>query len=198
MHVARPRRHHADVPGDGFVQTLQFDSRTVDGFDGVKGKMEDVDIPEKVDVIVSEWMGYALLFESMLPSVVDARDRYLAPGGLVLPNEAAVKVALLSDRDRWDGAVTFWEDVYGLDFSALIPAAKRDCTRIPVQTVPADKLASNRQPSNHRLCDCRTGASVRTHRRGRPHGGVADVRRPRPGAVVRRGLREVKPPRPGR
>ena len=117
------------------------------GFDGIieviTGKMEDVDIPEKVDVIISEWMGYALLFESMLPSVVDARDRFLAPGGLVLPNEAAVKVALLSDRDRWDGAVTFWEDVYGLDFSALIPAAKRDWhADPPVQTVPADKLAS--------------------------------------------------------
>jgi hypothetical protein len=49
----------------------------------------------------------------------------------------------LSDRDRWDGAVTFWEDVYGLDFSALIPAAKRDWhADPPVQTVPADKLAS--------------------------------------------------------
>jgi hypothetical protein len=40
--------------------------------------MEDIgydEITEPVDVVVSEWMGYALLFESMLPSVVDARDR---------------------------------------------------------------------------------------------------------------------------
>ena len=29
----------------------------------------------QVDVIVSEWMGYALLFESMLDSVLVARDR---------------------------------------------------------------------------------------------------------------------------
>ena len=123
------------------------------GFDGIieviTGKMEDVDIPEKVDVIISEWMGYALLFESMLPSVVEARDRFLAPGGLVLPNKAAVKVALLSDEDRWDDAVTFWvtfwEDVYGLDFSSLIPQANRDWHAdrdLLVQTVPAAKLAS--------------------------------------------------------
>ena len=37
---------------------------------------------DKVDVIVSEWMGYFLLYESMLDSVIWARDRYLAPNGL--------------------------------------------------------------------------------------------------------------------
>lgn len=29
----------------------------------------------QVDVIVSEWMGYTLLFETMLDSVLYARDR---------------------------------------------------------------------------------------------------------------------------
>ena len=33
-----------------------------------------------MDVLVSEWMGYALLFESMLDSVLVARDRFLRPG----------------------------------------------------------------------------------------------------------------------
>ena len=45
--------------------------------------MEDLtydDITEPVDCVVSEWMGYALFFESMLPSVVDARDRFMKPG----------------------------------------------------------------------------------------------------------------------
>ena len=36
---------------------------------------------DQVDVIVSEWMGYFLLYESMLDSVIWARERYLAPGG---------------------------------------------------------------------------------------------------------------------
>ncbi len=43
--------------------------------------MEDTTLPvDKVDVIVSEWMGYALLYECMLPAVLAARDKYLAPG----------------------------------------------------------------------------------------------------------------------
>ena len=43
------------------------------------GLMEEVQVPEQVDVIVSEWMGYMLLYESMLDSVIFARDRYLKP-----------------------------------------------------------------------------------------------------------------------
>jgi protein arginine N-methyltransferase 1 len=80
---------------------------------------------EPVDVVVSEWMGYALFSDYMLLSVVDARDRFMKPGGLVLPNMATVHMALLSDQPRYDGSVTFWEDVYGFDFSSLIPQAKR-------------------------------------------------------------------------
>jgi len=44
----------------------------------LKGKMEEVQLPfPKVDIIVSEWMGYFLLYESMLDTVLWARDRYL-------------------------------------------------------------------------------------------------------------------------
>ena len=32
----------------------------------------------QVDIIVSEWMGYALLYESMLDSVLFARDKWLS------------------------------------------------------------------------------------------------------------------------
>ena len=45
----------------------------------LKGKMEEVTLPfPKVDIIVSEWMGYFLLYESMLDTVLWARDHYLA------------------------------------------------------------------------------------------------------------------------
>jgi type I protein arginine methyltransferase len=46
--------------------------------------------PGSVDVLVSEWMGYCLLFESMLSSVLFARDRYLKPGGAILPDKATI------------------------------------------------------------------------------------------------------------
>ncbi|CAE7261367.1 PRMT10 [Symbiodinium sp. CCMP2592] len=46
----------------------------------VQGTIETATLPCMVDVIISEWMGYFLLRESMLDSVLVARDRFLKPG----------------------------------------------------------------------------------------------------------------------
>lgn len=58
-------------------------------------KVEDVTLPEdvKVDAIVSEWMGFYLLHEGMLDSVLIARDKFLKPGGEMFPESAAIYVA---------------------------------------------------------------------------------------------------------
>ena len=54
-----------------------------------RGKIEEIKLPEgveKVDIIISEWMGYCLFYESMLDSVLYARDKWLAPNGLMFPD----------------------------------------------------------------------------------------------------------------
>jgi protein arginine N-methyltransferase 3 len=61
----------------------------------VNGMVEEIDKivelqPHSVDVLLSEWMGYCLLYESMLGSVLYARDRYLKPGGAILPDTATI------------------------------------------------------------------------------------------------------------
>lgn len=66
----------------------------------LQGKMEEVELPfPKVDIIVSEWMGYFLLYESMLDTVLYARDKYLAPGGLIFPDKATLFVAGIEDGE---------------------------------------------------------------------------------------------------
>nr|XP_023022687.1 probable protein arginine N-methyltransferase 6.1 [Leptinotarsa decemlineata] len=47
-------------------------------------KVEQLDLPEKVDIIVSEWMGFYLLHEAMLDSVIVARDKFLKQDGICL------------------------------------------------------------------------------------------------------------------
>ena len=55
---------------------------------------EEVPIdPSEVDIIVSEWMGYFLLFERMLPSVLSVRDKCLKPGGIIIPNRVRIFLA---------------------------------------------------------------------------------------------------------
>lgn len=66
----------------------------------LQGKMEEVKLPfDKVDIIISEWMGYFLLYESMLDTVLYARDKYLAPDGLIFPDKATLFLAGIEDGE---------------------------------------------------------------------------------------------------
>ena len=71
------------------------DNGCTDNITLIKKRMEDVNILDilKVDVVISEWMGYFLLFENMLPSVIDARKRFLKEDGLMLPCEGKIYIA---------------------------------------------------------------------------------------------------------
>lgn len=51
----------------------------------IKGKVEEVELPvDHVDIIISEWMGYCLFYESMLNTVIYARDKWLVSGVKIL------------------------------------------------------------------------------------------------------------------
>lgn len=72
----------------------------------LQGKMEEVPLPyPKVDIIISEWMGYFLLYESMLDTVLYARDHYLVPGGKIFPDRATMYVAGIEDGEYKDDKI---------------------------------------------------------------------------------------------
>ncbi|CAL1675315.1 unnamed protein product [Lasius platythorax] len=49
---------------------------------------------EKIDIIVSEWMGFYLVHEGKLDSVLFARDKFLRKGGLIFPSIAKLYASL--------------------------------------------------------------------------------------------------------
>ncbi|XP_045618904.1 protein arginine N-methyltransferase 6 [Procambarus clarkii] len=143
------------------------------GFEDVitvlQGKAEEVVLPEKVDIVVSEWMGYMLLYETMLPSVLYVRDKWLKPGGKMYPERAALYMAL--GEAQWitkyeEGTYDFWvslNHVYNIDMSLLADhavarykdvvhvhmVAQEDVLSLPTQlcdlnlmTISADDLRS--------------------------------------------------------
>ena len=78
----------------------------------INKKIEDVilgeDIP-KVDIIISEWMGFCLLYEGMLDSVIYARDKFLKKDGFIFPERAKIYIAGINDyqmKSRMDGFYT--------------------------------------------------------------------------------------------
>ena len=82
--------------------------------------MQEVTLPvDKVDVLVSEWMGYGLLSENMLEPVLLARDKYLAPGGLMVPSHATLSLAPLADGRFMARHYRFWESVYGFSMTPM-------------------------------------------------------------------------------
>lgn len=101
---------------------------SLNGFDDkitlLQGKLEDIKLPvDSVDIIVSEWMGYFLLYESMLDTVLYARDKYLAKDGLILPDKCSMFIAGIEDGQYKDDKIHFWEDVYGFDYTPFIKVA---------------------------------------------------------------------------
>ena len=99
------------------------------------GKIEDLELPihdGEVDIIISEWMGYALLFEAMLPSVLHARDKYLKPRGLMVPSHVTLRIGPWADEDYVTDQLTFWRDVYGFKMGAMLEEAYDEAIVMPV------------------------------------------------------------------
>lgn len=63
--------------------------------------MEEITLPvQYVDIIISEWMGYFLLYESMLDTVLYARDKYLRPEtGIIMPDKAVLYMCAIEDGE---------------------------------------------------------------------------------------------------
>jgi len=95
----------------------------------VRGKMEEVVLPEgieKVDIIISEWMGYCLFYESMLNTVIFARDKFLKPDGMIFPDRATLYVCAIEDRQYKDEKINWWDSVYGFNMSCIRKVATQE------------------------------------------------------------------------
>jgi len=115
----------------------------------IKGAVEEVVLPDEgfdggiqcVDIIVSEWMGYFLLRESMLDSVIRARDKFLKPRtGLMFPSHCTMYIAPITDEEErynscqdYGGAMQDWsqfaestKSMYGIDMNVLEESYERE------------------------------------------------------------------------
>lgn len=75
--------------------------------------------PPQVDVIISETLGNYAFEEDIITTLNDARRRFLAPGGVVLPRGIVQLVAPVT-TPRLDAELRLWEQTgleYGLDLA---------------------------------------------------------------------------------
>lgn len=114
------------------------------GFGGVitiiQGKVEELELDEKVDIIISEWMGYFLLYESMLNTVLYARDKWGTPNVRILPDHANMYACGINDPVYKEQKFDVWNNVNGIDFSYF----KRLSYIEPlIDTVDADQIVTD-------------------------------------------------------
>lgn len=101
---------------------------------------EELELPCKVDIIISEWMGYFLLRESMLDSVIRARNKWLKDGGCMFPSHATMYWSAVSFEDdrntknreymeslrEWEKFSEEMKEYYTIDMSALSKTFKKE------------------------------------------------------------------------
>ena len=89
---------------------------------------ESLVLEEKVDVIVSEWMGHCLFYEAMLEPLLALRERYLAKDGHMIPAQVSLHIGLVNDEEILEDLQFLHEKPYGLDFSPIahVPLQQSD------------------------------------------------------------------------
>jgi precorrin-6B methylase 2 len=91
----------------------------------LQGDMAAIQLPEKVDVIISEWLGGYGVDENLLPIVLQARDRWLKPGGKMMPASVIAWMAPVLD-EQLEREIHFWQsDPYGLNLDLIAEATGR-------------------------------------------------------------------------
>lgn len=127
------------------AREIVADNGYSDVIEVIHQKMEDVVLPvEYVDIIISEWMGYFLLYESMLDTVIYARDKYLRPEtGIMLPDKAVLFLAAIEDAAYKAEKIDFWDNVYGFNMKRIKDIA---ITEPIVDMVESRAVVSNAVP----------------------------------------------------
>jgi histone-arginine methyltransferase CARM1 len=102
----------------------------------INARLEDVVLPEAVDVIISEPMGVSLVHERMLESFVLAR-KFLRPGGKMVPSTGVIHSALFSDSQLFSlqtGKSLFWSQTsfYDINWTGLRQRALEEHFSQPV------------------------------------------------------------------
>jgi protein arginine N-methyltransferase 1 len=95
----------------------------------------EVQLPESVDVIVSDMRGVLPLLDNHIPSIVDARQRFLKPGGILIPGQDRLLSAPVEVPDVYRKFSAPWKrEKHGLVMDAARDLVVNTWTGIRLKT----------------------------------------------------------------
>jgi protein arginine N-methyltransferase 1 len=123
---------------NGFATRIEF----------IQGISTRIDLREKVDAIVAEIHGVLPPYQNSLQSIMDARSRFLVPGGRLIPQQETLWAALVQAPDAYGEVIEPWETKgYGFDFQVVRDKA-------------VNNVARPRLTRDHLVCEPRCWATL--------------------------------------
>lgn len=119
-----------------YAETLVHENGLKDRITVIAGKIEEISLPEQVDIIISEPMGYMLYNERMLETYLHAK-KWLKPNGLMFPSRGDLHIAPFMDEalymEQFNKA-NFWAQTsfHSVDLSSMRDAALKEYFKQPI------------------------------------------------------------------
>lgn len=92
---------------NGFLDRIKF----------IQALSTEIDLPQRVDGIVTDIHGVLPLYGKSTISILDARDRFLKPDGWIIPRRETIWAALTCCPSLHSSLIDTWETEYRFDFT---------------------------------------------------------------------------------
>ena len=115
------RRVYAIEPADVIevAREIAVANGYADRIEFVQALSRSVTLPERADVMISDIGGMLPWFQGHITSIADARQRLLAPDGVLIPRRDVAWAAVVEAPDLYDRHTRAWRDNdFGLDMEA--------------------------------------------------------------------------------
>lgn len=134
----------------------------------------EVTLSERVDVIVSDLRGVLPWFQQHIPSIIDARERLLAPAGVLIPRRDTLWASVVEATDRYEELVGPWRNhKFDLDLSAgarFVTNTWRKAYMKPEQLLVEPVCCTTIDYYEVNRSDLHAALSWRAKRKGTAHG----------------------------
>jgi protein arginine N-methyltransferase 1 len=133
-----------------------------------------VTLPIRADVVLSDLRGVLPFFERHIPAIVDARRRFLLPGGILIPRKDTLWAAIVEAPKPYGELVDPWDhNSIGQDLSPARRLIVNSSQRVhvsPEQLLTAPRLWTTLDYASVENADARGNLDWRVERAGTGHG----------------------------
>lgn len=142
----------------GMIQTLAAENGVAEKVEVLLGDSRNILLDREFDVVISETIGHMVFDESIVSIMIDARERFLKPGGVMIPRSIEL-VAAAAHLESCSDDLPFGIPLSFPAFESLginIPVGLRDISSLKILTaartlIGADLMAIKVPPALNNL-----------------------------------------------